>query len=754
MNGVASKSLTNKKTNSFLYRYLTINTFILIILSLSGSFAQTNINHWETAIYAEDEWKYQTADTDPGDDWMHLNFTDSEWQSGSGGIGYGDGDDNTIVPTTLAVFLRKSFEIPDISKIARAIVHIDYDDAFIAYINGIEFARSAGLTSIEVNYNTPAAFDSEAIMYQGQTPNSYEFNVELLVEGTNVFAFEVHNVSLESSDLSAIAYLSFGINDSSSFFGETPDWFNAPTDFTESNLPIFIINTLGVEIPNDPKITAELKVIYNGIGEINNITDSANEYNGYIGIETRGESSQYFFPKKSYGFETRLENGENNNVSLLGMPEENDWILYAPYSDKTLMRNVMTYDLSNTMGQYCTRTHYCEVIVNSDYKGIYVLLEKIKRDNNRVDIDRLSADENSGDEITGGYIIRVDKTDDINFDTDGWYSQPNPTYPNAMDIYFQYYSPDAEAISVEQKQYIQDYILEFEESLISTDFDDSLQGYYNYIDVKSFANTLLINELAKDIDVYRFSNFFYKDKNSNGGKLVSGPFWDYNLGYGNVDYGSEGAQYTDDWLYNIVEPYDWSRMFWWKRLMEDSNFQDEVKTQWTNLRTNSFSNENIEYRIDSISAYLFDARERNYERWDIIGLYVWPNFYVGNTYNEDFDYFKDWVIDRADWLDENIPGENIINFAEKNENNLNLNVFPNPFVDQVTFSFSDYEDISSIIISDLYGRRINTLFSDEHSDIFTWNIKNEEGKSISSGIYVFSVISENSIIQTGRIIKL
>ncbi len=184
---------------------------------------------------------------------------------------------------------------------------------------------------------------------------------------------------------------------------------NKLIDFTSSNLPIIIINTNGLSIPYDnPRIVAEMGIIYNGQGERNNISDSLNNYSGKISIEIRGASSSGW-SKKSYGIETQNDDGSNNNVSLLGMPEENDWILYASYYDRSFLRNVLTFKLANDMGWYASRTRYCELVLNGEYQGIYVLMEKIKRDKNRVDISKLNPDEISGDDVTGGYIIKVDK---------------------------------------------------------------------------------------------------------------------------------------------------------------------------------------------------------------------------------------------------------------------------------------------------------------------------------------------------------
>ena len=177
-------------------------------------------------------------------------------------------------------------------------------------------------------------------------------------------------------------------------------------NYRESNLPIITINTYGDEIPDEPRIDAYMGIIDNG-NVVNKIDDVFNDYDGKITIEKRGNSSQDQ-EKPPYRFETVDGNGENNNVQLLGLPEENDWILYAPWSDKSLIRNVLIYSLSNEMGRYAPRSKFVELYLNDEYRGVYVLMEKIKRDKNRVPISSLDPNKNSGDDLTGGYILKFD----------------------------------------------------------------------------------------------------------------------------------------------------------------------------------------------------------------------------------------------------------------------------------------------------------------------------------------------------------
>ena len=176
--------------------------------------------------------------------------------------------------------------------------------------------------------------------------------------------------------------------------------------FSSSNLPIVIINTQ-VAINADEKVPGTMKIINNGTGQENRVTDTANDFNGHIGIKWRGESSLNFNQKK-YTIETRDDDGNDLAVSLLGMPEEADWVLLAPYNDVSMVRDVFAFHLWNEMGHWGPRTQMCEVVVNNEYMGVYALCESIKRDKNRVDINKLKPEDIEGRDVTGGYIVRID----------------------------------------------------------------------------------------------------------------------------------------------------------------------------------------------------------------------------------------------------------------------------------------------------------------------------------------------------------
>jgi len=614
-------------------------------------FSQT-IDHWETVVFDDDIWRYLEGTYEPDTNWRKLAFNDASWGQGQGGVGYGDGDDNTVISPVTSLYLRKTFTILDTSDILSGILNIDYDDAFVAYLNNVEIARAnIGIAGDHPPYNQGSSSLHEAQMYQGGNPDQFVISAQLLNsvlnQGNNVLSVQVHNDNISSSDLTGRVFLSLGISTTSTNYSPTPSWFVPPLIFTNSNLPIVVINTNGQSIQDDPRIICDMGIIDNGFGNMNSINDPYNNYNGKISIEYRGSSSQSF-PKKPYALETQDSIGNNNNVSLLGMPVENDWILYAPYSDKALMRNFLTFDLGRKMGNYSPRTVYCELVINGDYKGIYILMEKIKRDNDRVDIAKLDFDDNAGDSLTGGYIVKIDKYTGTG-GTD-WTSNFPDIAGGPMEI--QYHYPEASNMSIQQLDYIEHFIDSFEYALAGPNFTDSLIGYSKYIDVNSFIDLYIINELSKNIDGYRLSTYMYKDRDDNGGKLTMGPFWDYNLAYGNADYCSGGI--TSGW--EVDGGCGGDNPFWFERLLDDTTYQNKLKCRWEYFRARSLHQDTLFNFIDSVAFYLDDAQQRNFQKWNILGNYVWPNYYVGNTYQDELNFFKNWIGDRITWLDNNLGG--------------------------------------------------------------------------------------------------
>lgn len=521
--------------------------------------------------------------------------------------------------------------------------------------------------------------------------------------------------------------------------------------FTSSNLPIVVINTNGQEIVDDPKIEASMGIIYNGVGVRNNVTDPFNNFNGKIGIEIRGSSSQSF-PKKQYGIELMDAEGEGLEASLLGMPKQEDWVLFAPYNDKSLMRDAMAYRFGRALGRYAPRTKYCEVVLNGQYQGIYVLIEKIKRDKNRVDINKLDPNEITGDNLTGGYIIKIDK--ESGSDNDGWVSafKPEPR-SGGQRINYLYEYPKASNIVNEQKQYIQQYMSNFETALSGSNFKDPVNGYAKYIDVNSFVDFFIMQEVTKNPDSYRISTFMHKKKDADGGKLYMGPIWDFNLGFGNVDYCTQGNPEGFTIYFNRIcrEDY-WLIPFWWDRLFEDDAFKQKVADRWTALRSNQFQTSKMHTYIDSVATVLnVESQQRNFQKWPVLGQYVWPNYYVGNTFQSEVTWLKNWVTARMNWLDANMYSL-VTGVDETSSSMFSATVYPNPVNEELAVSYTlPAAGLVEFKLIDVTGREVKSFTGDvEEAGEHTRLINSGD---LTSGLYFYVIKSGSGARVTGKLVK-
>ena len=752
-----------------------------------SALAQGPVDHWEAVAQDGTSWSYLIPQSQPVPFWMFGSFAETGWSEGVSGFGYGDGDDATEISPAHSIYLRHTFNLDDLSAFVDARFAMDYDDGYVAYLNGTEIGRgNAGEPGEVLAWDAILDGWHEAVLYAGGTPDLIELDPSLLVQGSNVLAVEVHNNNFASSDFTARPFLFLGATSPDVVFGAPPPWFQEPAanahdvtfnlnmaneivspegvflagggnfgfpgefpmsdedgdgiwsitvqvphgftghyTFTngacqdwsckenivgqgcadpdnwndrllvnvtantvvntcfsqctsdgtcagtegctaetavnfdpaanqddgscvflnESTLPLIQITT-DTPILDDPRIVANMKVT-NLPGGLNTLNDTPNEYDGQITIEIRGSSSQ-FFPKQSYALETQDSTGANNNVPLLGMPPENDWILHGPYSDKTLMRNALIYEMGDKINRYTTRRRYCELYINGDYRGVYMFMENIKRDVNRVDIATLLPIDTAGNEVTGGYIMKVDR---IQGDFEGGWVSPYPRLGND-EQFIQMHKPEANDLHPLQLAYIQNHFTAFEHALAGPNFTDPFEGYRAFIDVGSFIDMYFANEVTKNVDAYRLSTYFYKEKDSDGGKIVMGPWWDYNLGFGNSDgcdsYLTAGFE-SNTGCY-VLHP------FWFDRLRQDPSYTGLTRCMWDDHRSDAWSDESINGIIDSLATVLAEPSIRDHARWPRLGEYVWPNVFIGNTYDEEVEFLRGWVMDRLAWLDANIEG--------------------------------------------------------------------------------------------------
>jgi subtilisin-like proprotein convertase family protein len=517
-------------------------------------------------------------------------------------------------------------------------------------------------------------------------------------------------------------------------FGSNPATYFA---FAESNLPIVVIETNGSAIGYDIKTAADMGIIYNGPGNRNHLVDPFNEYNGKIGIEYRGNYS-LSLPQKPYSIELIDTLGNSIDSSILDMPAENDWLLLANYNDKSFSRNSLPFQLFDSMGHYGVRSRHVDVVLNGEYQGIYLLAEKIKRDSNRVDISKLDSLETFGQDLTGGYIIKIDYWDNAN----SWQSNFSPIGFPGLDVHFVYYYPKPEDIVLEQKTYIQNFMNAFETALYSPNFDDPVNGYRKYISVRSFIDYFIINELARNIDGYKKSRFLFKDKdNIDGsyGKLRAGPVWDFDWALKDMWAGSEdGSQF----MYGDVDQ-DVNAPGWYIRLLQDSIFRNELRCRYEDLRRSLLDESYLHQQIDSIASLVNESQNWHYQIWGNMGVAT-GTYEVqapAQTYNEEVQRLKDWISRRLIWLDDNIPGT-LDGCSMTGTSELALSdagVYPNPFLDllEVKFEANGIEK-GSVTLLDASGRIVETEIFE--SQPLTNSIKLENLSGLHSGIYFIELV--------------
>lgn len=336
------------------------------------------------------------------------------------------------------------------------------------------------------------------------------------------------------------------------------------------------------------KVTAHMKV---------------GDYDGYIGIKLRGNSSLGFNQKK-YTIELRDEKGGDIEASLLDMPAHSDWVLLAPYNDVSAIRDPLAFQLWRDMGHWGPRTRMVELTFNGEYRGIYILSESIKRGENRVNIDKLKKSDVEGRDVTGGYILRIDAVDE----NDATFPSKVPGVGSMMtQITWSCIYPKKGKIQPEQLAYIESFVDSMEQAIQSDDFADPQCGYARYIDVESFVDYFIHTELSMNADGYKRSAYFYKEKlhaDGTGGKMVAGPVWDYNLAYGNCNFCN--ADNPEAWCFEggNTQPTP----AFWQRLLQDPAFRKAVKVRYKALRKGVLSdraiNEYIDHHVKLLAPYI------------------------------------------------------------------------------------------------------------------------------------------------------
>ncbi|HPG41588.1 MAG TPA: CotH kinase family protein [bacterium] len=526
------------------------------------------------------------------------------------------------------------------------------------------------------------------------------------------------------------------------FAGDQPANTAQAAAFTSSNLPVVVITTeKGQGIPDEPKITARLGIIYNGEGRRNNLSDPYNYYDGVIGIEVRGNASQYLFDKKPWTFETRDENGDNLNVELLEMPKENDWILNAAYIDKTFIRDPLAYHMSRIMGRWASRTMHCEVVLNGVYQGLYILMESIKPDKNRLNIAKMDSTDINGENVTGGYIYEV--------------AQGEETFGERRC--FKY--PKAQDIRPEQVAYIKKYDDDFRRVMRRSDYNDPVKGYPAWIDVDSFIDEILVQEACRNSDAYGWSSHFYKDRS---GKLCAGPAWDFDQALSNSTF-NNGWETTHWIIENNYPEFLWDHPEFWKKLFNDYEFKCRLAGRWFALRRGPWQTSELLQYVDSLATVLNEAQQRNFEKWPILGVEIWrstPGVEERNTYKKEVDYMKTWFVQRLTWMDEQLEEFDTAVYDKEPlrlTSDYALAVYPNPFRSHTTLSYT--LPASAVCRVGVYNVLGQEIFTSAEQQLpagprrVIWNGYDKLNRPVASGIYFYVLFVDNLIAARYKMLK-
>lgn len=452
-------------------------------------------------------------------------------------------------------------------------------------------------------------------------------------------------------------------------------------DFS-SNLPVMVMHEHGTEVTPGERTPVSYLMLEPG-------ADGRTRFTGPASLISRGAanirgSSSQMFPKKMFGFHLHDEFGRSRNEALFGMPADHNWILNGPYSDKSLMRNVISYHLGAQLHGYAPRTRFVELFLNpgsnalndGHYHGVYVLTERIKWGEGRLDIPEPGRDASDPGALSGGYIFKKDR---LNEGDSGFWTD--------RGTHFAFVRPQERDITAAQLTYLRSYVSGFETALYSTDFTNPATGYRAWIDTETFIDHFILTELLKEIDGYRLSTYLHKDRHE---KLRMGPLWDFNLALGNANY-LEGWN-PEGWYYTLLNSNDCfvgcGIRDWYMRLRQDPAFEAQLRQRWQLHRQNQLSEAYLNALIDGFQEELQEAQQRNFIRWPILGQHVWPNYFVADTWEEELDWMRDWLMTRLEWMDAQLEGadevreprlSNFFFFGEQLPNNAPLEEIGNRF---------------------------------------------------------------------------
>lgn len=437
-----------------------------------------------------------------------------------------------------------------------------------------------------------------------------------------------------------------------------------------SDLPIVVIDGYGAGKPMDKNVYKDAAFMVFEPNEGMASLASKPTIATRSGYHVRGQSSARL-PQTPYRIELWNSAGEDEDYALLGMPADSDWALIPPYYDRSLVRNPLVYELGRELGLPAPRVRFAEVYVNyegralaaTDYLGVYWVTETIKNNGDRLDLKQLEPKDTAPELLSGGYIFKFDQaaaeepklncTGSPPISTGvGFGAMMGPgsgtggggTAPPAGmrgTCWTDLEVVDPEPLAPEQAAWLTDYLQKFQTLLHATPLGD----YEAFIDIDSFVNYLIINELTRNVDSYVRSAYYHKDR---GELLRAGPLWDYNfsLGVG----GQNSLDPMGGWQYRGTRNIN----DWYPKLTGDAAFMERVKARWNTLRMGPLSDDAIGKRIDALIEPLTQAAVRDYEKWHVADI-LKPNAFVrgpsATTWDGQVQALRDFVRARAAWMD-------------------------------------------------------------------------------------------------------
>lgn len=390
-------------------------------------------------------------------------------------------------------------------------------------------------------------------------------------------------------------------------------------DYT-SDAPIIIMEGYGKGKPKDKYNFIDLAFMtfepVNGASSIDN-TPTLTTRAGY---HLRGQSSMMMFSQAPYRIELWDENNNDTDFAVLSMPSGSDWALISPCTDNSLIRNIFGFEIGKAMGLATVQYRFAEVFINQDggvlsiddYEGVYALVQSIKIKKNTLDLKKLKPDDTDPEKLSGGYILKfewaVKDTDMLLLECKGAKKMSNGTgggfggfgeVDTTATCFDGLELAQPSEPNQQQIDWITDYIQQFHDALHTKPFSE----WTKYADINSFINLHLLNEISCDVDAWRRSHYFYKDRNE---LLKAGPVWDYNFAFGN--YSSTVSGWHCD--QQTTSSNDWHKQLW-----KNSEFKTELKKRYTDLRKSTLSDESISQIIQNIVKPIKNVGARNFDAW-------------------------------------------------------------------------------------------------------------------------------------------